>query len=83
MTTEPTASPTTAGSAGSTRMDQIRQVFERRQAATIDGYTLDLYTASAIVGVYDALSPANQQRCDLMPLPDLANLALQLLNKRK
>ena len=41
------------------------------QAPAFEGQMLDLFTASAIVAVFEALSPANQQKFDAIPLPRL------------
>lgn len=39
------------------RIKAIRQIVENKQYAKVDGTMIDLFTASAIVQVYDALSP--------------------------
>lgn len=46
------------------------------KAPAFEGQMLDLFTASAMVQVYEALSPANQSRFDEIPLPRLVDFVL-------
>ena len=58
-----------------------RAVVETRTAREIDTsegrILLDLFTASAVVAVYDALSPANQASAVTLPLTKFANFAFK------
>ncbi len=58
-------------------MDQVRKVVQDKQYATVDGMILDLFTASAIVAVYDALSPENKAKVEGLPLERMAEFALK------
>lgn len=60
---------------GLTRIDALRQIVTERTAAKVEGTLVDLYTASAMVAVYDALSPANQAKFGDIPLLKLAEFA--------
>ena len=56
-----------------TRIEQLRRIVERHQAARVDGFMVDATTANMLVTVHDALGAANQERfqtIDFMRLVD-------------
>ena len=56
-----------------TRIEQLRQIVERHQAAKVDGYMVDATTAHMLVTVHDALNEDNQaefQRVNFLALVD-------------
>lgn len=57
----------------------IRQIVERCQYAKVDGCTVDLFTAGAIVAVHDALNETNRARFLSLPVFKMAILAFRLL----
>lgn len=57
----------------------LRDIVERKQYAKINGAMVDLYTASAIVKVYDALNDANKAKLAAQPLPKMATIAFKLI----
>ena len=59
------------------KMDALRAILTHGYAK-IDGLMVDLYSASAIVQVYDALNPANQTMYAALPLPKMATVAFKL-----
>lgn len=44
------------------RIEALRKIVKERQAQEIDGTLVDLFSASAVVGVYDRLSEKNQAK---------------------
>lgn len=66
--------PTTPGE----RIDAFRDVTADRQYAKIDGVMVDLFSASAVVQVYDALNPDNQQKYAAFPATRMVQIAFQL-----
>jgi len=72
---------TVAGN-GKDRMNAIRTVVHESQFAKIDGVMMDLFTASIICQVYDALSDANKEKFANHPAPAMANIAYKLVGKR-
>ncbi len=49
-------------------------------AAQSEGWTLvDPYSASVVLAVYNALQPDEQAKFTVLPLPEMINLALDLL----
>lgn len=60
-----------------------RQVVETSGAVTVDGVLLDLFTASAVVQVADALSPANAQRLAGMSLPAAVAVVWKVIERSK
>jgi len=67
---------------GADRIAALRQIVEQKQYAKVDGTMMDLFSASTIVQVYDALSPANKQKFTSMPAGKMGVLAFKLLASR-
>ena len=59
----------------STRYEVCKRIVENHTAEKVEGILVDAFTASALVAIYEALSPENQERFDTPPLPRLAELA--------
>ena len=63
--------------------DQIigacRSIVANGQYEKINGHMVDLFTASAIVKVYDAINEANQAKFKALPVVRMASIAFQLL----
>lgn len=57
----------------------LRGIVEHKQHGHVQGVTVDLFTASAILAVHDALNPANQQKLLKMPPLQMANVAFKLV----
>lgn len=64
---------------GEDRIAAIREVVNQKQYAKIDGTMIDLFTASVIVQVYDALSFENKAKFAAMPAGKMGLLALRLM----
>jgi hypothetical protein len=64
---------------GDERIAAIRRIVEDCQYAKIDGVMIDLYSASAILVIYDKLSPENQTKYRAMPAPKMAAVAFTLV----
>ena len=62
--------------ADTARIDALRKIVAECTAATVEGQVVDLFTASAMVAVYDALSPANQERFGSAPFMQLVTFCL-------
>lgn len=61
----------------------IRQIVQTGQMAKVDGFRVDTFSASAIVQVYDALSPANQAKYAAMSVEKAADVAFKLVNRSR
>lgn len=61
-------------------IEQVKAVVDTRTAARIDTplgkILLDLFTAGAIMAVYEALPPAQQVRFESLPIAKVAEFAL-------
>jgi hypothetical protein len=57
----------------------IRRIVSEKQYAKIDGLMVDGFTASAIIAVFDALSPENQARYLQFSIPRMASIAFKLI----
>ena len=64
---------------GEDRIAAIRQIVAEKQYAKVDGVMVDLFSASAIVKVYDALSADNQAKYRAMNAPKMATVAFKLI----
>lgn len=62
------------------KLAALREIVERKQYAKIDGAMVDLFSASAIVKVYDALSEANREKFAALPVVTMAKIAFKLLS---
>lgn len=69
----------TKPSTGQQRIHAIRRIVEEHQYAKVDGLMVDLFSASAIVAVYDALSPENQAKYASLSARKMALVAFKLV----
>lgn len=56
-----------------------RSILERKQYAKINGHMVDLFSASAIVKVYDAVNDANKAKLKALPVAHMASIAFKLI----
>lgn len=59
----------------------LRKIVEHKQHAVVCGSQVDLFTASAIVAVYDGLNPENQAKLAAMSIRGMASIAFALIKK--
>jgi hypothetical protein len=64
---------------GEQRIRACRDIVQECQYAKIDGLMVDLFSASAIVKVYDALNATNQNKFRSLPIRKMALVALRLI----
>ena len=60
-----------------------RDVVKKKSAKKVDGVLLDLFTASAIIQVYDTVNSQNKKRMDRLKLKQLADIAFKLASGKK
>ncbi len=60
------------------RIAAIRRIVDEKQYAKVDGQMIDLFTASHIVQVYDALSEANRAKFASFTAPKMGMIAYKL-----
>jgi hypothetical protein len=60
------------------RIAAVRRIVDRKTYAKIDGVMVDLFTASAIVKVYDALNVDNRQLFASLPVGKMGRIAFRL-----
>ena len=61
------------------KIESIQKIVDEKQCAKVEGYTLDLFSASAILNVYRALGEENRSNYVSMPIPTMARFAFKLL----
>ena len=66
-----------------TKIERLRKIVSERQNAVIDGKRVDLYSASAIVSVYDKLNPENRVKFAKMPVGKMADVAFRIITTRE
>lgn len=71
----------TQTSTGDQRIAAIRRIVERKQYAKVDGVMVDLFSASAIVQVFDAISEANRAKFTALPVAKMADVAFKVIKK--
>ena len=64
---------------GADRIAAIRAIVDQKQYAKIDGCMIDLFSASAVVKVYDALNDANKAKYASLTAPRMAQVAFQIM----
>ena len=72
---------TVAGN-GEDRIAAIRAVVNAGQYAKVDGVMMDLFSASLICQVYDALSDENKKKFTSYSAPAMAEIAYKLVDKK-
>jgi hypothetical protein len=65
--------------AGLARINALKQIVEAKQYAKIDGIMVDLFSASAIVNVYNALNEDNQVKYRNCNVVKMSNIAFKLM----
>lgn len=61
------------------KIDTLRNIIKRKQFAKVDGTTVDLTTANAIITVYDKLNPQNKEKFARMPIPKMVSIVWKVL----
>ena len=64
---------------GLERIAAVRDIVAQSQYAKVDGIMLDLFSASAIVTVYDALNETNQAKYREFPVSKMASIAFKFV----
>lgn len=65
------------------RIAALRQIVADKQYAKIDGIMVDLFSASAILSIYDNLNDTNKERYAKQPVYIMADMAFRLREKMK
>jgi len=68
---------------GIARIEAVRQVVRRGAYAKIDGCMVDLYTASAIVKVYDAINETNKAKYRALDVRRMGLIAFKLIGEKQ
>ncbi len=61
------------------RIAAFRRIVEQKQYAKIDGVMIDLFSASAVVKVYDALNETNRAMFAEFPAPKMVRVAFKFV----
>lgn len=64
------------------KIGALQFIVRESQYAVINGRAVDLFTASAVLSVYDALSDKNKERYIKSDVPMMAKIAFQLLSEK-
>jgi len=61
------------------KIKAIQKIVDEKQHGKVEGFHLDLFSASAILNVFNALSEKSQAKYISMSVPAMANTAFKLL----
>lgn len=64
---------------GEDKIQAFRRIVDRKSYAKIDGVTVDLFSASAAVAVFDGLNEVNRAKFVGLNVRQMAIMALRLL----
>jgi hypothetical protein len=62
-------------------IDQVKDIAAKKQAKKINGVMVDMFTASAISKVYDAVNDANKAKMEKLPITKLADIAMKMMKR--
>jgi len=62
-------------------IDKVKEIASKKSAKKIDGVMVDSFTASAISQIYDKVNDANKKKMEKLPITNLANLAMKMMQK--
>ena len=68
---------------GKERISALRRIVSRGQYAKIDGVMVDTYSASSILAIYNALSPASKAKMESFSIGKMADVSFKLLAKQR
>lgn len=60
-------------------IQQMRQIVDSKTMGKVDGKKVDLFTASAVIKVYDALSGKNREHFSNLPLMKMVDVTWKVL----
>ncbi|MBE3036950.1 MAG: hypothetical protein IMZ70_07730 [Candidatus Atribacteria bacterium] len=66
---------------GIERIDAIRQIVTEKQYAKVDGVMVDLFSASAIINVYDNINGTHQAKYRELPVQRMVDIAFKVMDK--
>ena len=58
---------------------QLRQIVSDKQRGKVEGVMVDLFTASAIVSVLDAINETNKEKLLALPVERMADIAFKMM----
>ena len=61
----------------------MRDIVDNKQAKKIKGTMVDLFTASAVVQIYDKVNDSNKSKMEKLPLPKLVDLAYKIMKREE
>ena len=61
------------------RISKIRKIVNDKQMGRVDGVNLDLYSASAVLAVYDKLSNENRVKFVALPVYRMVTIAFKMV----
>jgi hypothetical protein len=64
---------------GNPKEAMLRQIVAEKQAGEIEGMMVDLFTASAIVSVLDAINETNKEKLLELPVDRMADIAFKMM----
>ena len=66
---------------GNEKEAAFRKIVDEKQAGKVDGSMVDLFSASAVVAVLDALNEKNKEHFLSLPPVNMAKIAFKMMKK--
>ena len=63
-------------------IEKMREIVSKKQAMKVSGVMVDMFTASAVVQIYDKVNDANKKKMEKMKPAQLANVAMKIMQKQ-
>lgn len=62
-------------------IDRLRKIVADKQASRVDGVLVDLFSASVVVQVHDAVNEANRAKLSAMPVRKMVSVCFQVASR--
>lgn len=69
--------------AGQAVIDALRTAVAEKSYANINGTTVDLFSASAVIAIFDRVNEANKEKLKAMPIHRMVSVCFATLNKHQ
>lgn len=61
---------------------KLREAVRDKVAVRVKGMTIDVFSASAVIQIYDGLSETNQRKMGALPIKKMMDVVFKMLAKR-
>lgn len=80
MTTQQHRAEVRTQAIGPAGIEACRKIVSERQFAKVNEVAVDLFSANAIVKVYDACKPEQRAKIEALPIARVASICMQMIS---